>query len=110
MEHIKKLLEIITIFKFFSFPKSYVESSHRREWFEKLDRARENNPAASDDGETGFNPATSDDGETGLTRDDVHEDEVVTIERGKLNKVLLIELNVVIFAGSSFLKGTFDMF
>jgi hypothetical protein len=48
-----------------------VESSHRREWFEKLDRARENNPAASDDGEAG------------VTGNDVHEDEVVTIERGK---------------------------
>jgi hypothetical protein len=34
-----------------SFPKSYVESSHRHEWFEKLDRARETEEDVVADGD-----------------------------------------------------------
>jgi hypothetical protein len=32
----------------FSFPKNYVDSSHRREWFEKLDVAGRRDGEASD--------------------------------------------------------------
>ena len=60
-----------------SFPKSYVESSHRREWFEKLDRAREreNDVNASDSQNV---PAYDHE------QAPMEEDEVITLERGKL--------------------------
>ena len=57
-----------------SFPKSYVESSHRREWFERLDRARENDVVNAPQSEN--TPAYDDEHAA------MEEDEVITLERG----------------------------
>ena len=59
-----------------SFPKSYVESSHRREWFERLDRARERENDVNDP-QSQNAPGYSDESAP------MEEDEVITLERGK---------------------------
>ena len=59
-----------------SFPKAYVESSHRHDWFEKLDRARDSgDPEAEAD--TPLAPTAED-----ADADPVVLDEVVEIQRG----------------------------
>ena len=69
-----------------SFPKAYVESSHRHEWFEKLDRARESGEAETE-AETPSARAAEDAG-----ADLVVHDEVVEIQKGWFHFTLLLIL------------------